>query len=308
MMDVCLLGCGGMMPLKDRWLTSLLVRHNGRMILIDCGEGTQIPLKQAGWGVRSIDAICLTHYHADHVAGLPGILFLLANSGREDPLVIIGPPGLEAVLRGLTVIAPQLPYDIYLIELSEEKSDVKVNSQKIGEMIIHSLFVDHAIHCLSYAIEIERPGKFDPSKAQANKVPMKIWNRLQKGETIELDGMVFNPEMILGESRRGLKVSYSTDTRPTSNHTDFIRQSDLFICEGMYGDNNMLQKAIDKKHMLFSEAAELAKDGDVKELWLTHFSPAMGRPEDFLENAREIFPNTHLGNDLMTKALHFQDK
>lgn len=307
MLDVCLLGCGGMMPLKDRWLTSLLVRHNGKMILIDCGEGTQIPLKQAGWGVRSIDAICLTHYHADHVVGLPGILFLLANSGRQDPLIIIGPTGLEDVIRGLTVIVPQLPYDIYLLEHPEAEPDTGLIIQKVGDMVIHSWFVDHAIPCLSYTIEINRPGKFDPLKAQSNNVPMKLWNKLQKGEAIEQDGRVYKPEMILGEPRKGLKISYSTDTRPTAKHPEAVKQSDLFICEGMYGDDEMLQKAVDKKHMLFSEATVLAKKGDVKELWLTHFSPSMERPEDYLEKTREIFPKTHIGKSLMFKTLYYPE-
>lgn len=304
MLDICLLGCGGMLPLENRWLTSLLVRHNGKMVLIDCGEGTQIPLKLAGWGLKNIDALCLTHYHADHVAGLPGFLLTLGNSGRTEPLTIMGPPGIEAVIKGLTVIAPKLPYSFNLIELPQDYNQTQI----IGGMIIHSTPADHSLPCLSYAIEIKRTGLFDPRKAKANKVPISFWSKLQKGETLEKGEEIFTPNMVLGEPRKGLKVSYCTDTRPSDTLVEFIKDSDLLICEGMYGDDSQLQKAMDKKHMLFSEAATLAQNSHVKELWLTHFSPAMDKPENYLENAKIIFQNTILGNNLLSKAMSFEKK
>lgn len=303
MLDVCLLGTGGMMPLPDRWLTSLLLRYKGRMLLVDCGEATQLPLKICGWGFKQIDAVVFTHYHADHVAGLTGFLLTLGNSGREEPLTLIGPPGLKNVVEGLLVISPQLPYDIRLLELPLDQGSEIL----IGEICIRSIPVEHWIPCLAYSFEIERLGRFDKDKAEKLGVPVKYWNRLQKGETIDLEGKLISPRMVLGEWRRGIKVSYCTDSRPVEGLVDFIKASDLFICEGMYGDNQDIEKAIRKKHMVFSEAATLARRGEVEELWLTHFSPSLGNPGEHLVSATSIFANTLAGYDLITKNIQFRD-
>jgi len=303
MLDVCLLGTGGMMPLPSRWLTSLLVRHNGRMILIDCGEGTQIPLKMADWGVKPIDAVLFTHYHGDHVAGLPGFLLTLGNSGREEPLTLMGPPGLKKVVEGLTVISPELPYELNLIELPDTEG-VEVC---ISGIFIKSLPVDHTLTCLSYCIEIKRQGKFDVERAKELMIPVSYWSKLQKGEEITLDDRVITPEMVLGRSRKGIKVCYCTDTRPTDKLKDFIKDSDLFICEGMYGDEKDNVKAEEKKHMTFSEAAMLAKQGRVEELWLTHYSPALTEPEEYIEAVKTIFANTVAGRDLLAKTIKYKE-
>lgn len=301
MLDVCLLGTGGMVPLPDRWLTSLLIRHNGRMILIDCGEGTQIPLKMAEWGFKPIDAVLFTHCHADHVAGLPGFLLTLGNSGREDPLVIIGPPGIKKVVEGLTVISPELPYELQIIELPDSESAQAC----IRDIYIRSIPVDHTLACLSYSIEIKRQGKFNVERAKKLELPVDCWSILQKDVTITLADRVITPEMVLGEPRKGIKVCYCTDTRPTEGLAEFIKGSDLFICEGMYGDEGDAVKAVQKKHMTFSEAALLAKQGSVGELWLTHYSPSLTNPEGYIEAARTIFANTVAGKDLLTKTICF---
>lgn len=302
MLDVCLLGTGGMMPLHNRWLSSMLVRFNGKMILIDCGEGTQIPFKQASWGVRNLEAICFTHYHADHIAGLPGLLLTLGNSGRTEPLVLIGPKGLEHIVKSLTVIAHNLPYQMVFIPVGG--ADFPLN---LGEFILNYHEVDHNVNCVAYSVEIPRAGKFDVEKAKSNNVPMKLWNPLQKGNIIEFEGREYSPELVLGEIRVGLKVSYCTDSRPVDTLAQFVQNSDLFICEGMYGDNESMDKAKDKKHMIFQEAANIAKEGNVKELWLTHFSPSMAFPGEYINNARTIFGNTFIGQDLMTKTLYFEE-
>lgn len=289
------------MPLPHRRLTALLYRTGGKMILIDCGEGTQVAVKLAGWGFKSIAAVLFTHYHADHVAGLPGLLLTLANSGKTDPLFLFGPPGLEEVVRGLTVIAPVLPYDLYLCKLPDQSPC----TQRLGEIIIQSAPARHRIPCLSYSLEIKRAGRFDPQRAMAREIPMEFWNRLQKGETIRHQGRVFEPGMVLGEPRRGIKVTYCTDTRPAAELALLARDSDLLVCEGIYGENEKLKGAMEKKHMIFSEAAELAKESGARELWLTHYSPALSDPEEFIQNARSIFLNTQAGFDGMTKTLHF---
>ena len=302
MLDICLLGTGGMMPLPGRWLTSLLVRHNSKMLLIDCGEGTQIPLKLVGWGFKSIDAICLTHYHADHVSGLPGLLLTIGNSGRTEPLLIMGPPGLGEVVVGLTVISPELPFELMLEELPDGNTAVR----NVNDMTIHSMPVDHTMTCLAYCIEIKRAGKFDVERANRENIPLQLWSRLQKGEEIAWEDKVFTPGMVLGEPRKGLKVCYCTDSRPVEVLVDFAKDCDLFVCEGMYGEDEKLQKALDKKHMLFSEAAQLAVKCNARELWLTHFSPSLAEPEKYLDLAKDIFPTTVVGKDMLSRTLKME--
>lgn len=303
MLDVCLLGTGGMMPLPNRWLTSLLIRFNGKMVLIDCGEGTQIPMKMAEWGFKTIDAVLFTHYHADHIAGLPGLLLTLGNSGREEPLTLMGPPGIEKVVEGLTVISPELPYELRLMELSDKQK----SETCVGHIFIKSIPVDHAIPCLSYSIELKRQGKFDVERAKELNIPVNYWNIIQKGEIITLGDRVIKPEMVLGESRKGIKVCYCTDTRPTEGLVEFIKNSDLFICEGMYGGDEDSGKALMKKHMTFSEAALLAKGGNVKELWLTHYSPSLTEPDEHIGTARAIFTNSIAGKDLLTRTIKYDE-
>lgn len=302
LLDICLLGCGGSMPVPNRALTALLVSYNGSKILIDCGEGTQVSMKIQGTGFKAIDAICFTHYHADHVAGLPGLLLTIANSGRTEPLTILGPQGLKEIVTGLMVIAPVLPYDINLIEIKEDTAEI-VTSQ----MTIRTLKVQHTIPCLAYSMEIRRSRRFDAEKARENNVPVKLWNKLQKGEKAEFEGREYNEDMVLAEARKGIKICYTTDTRPVKDLVNFIEDAELFICEGMYGNNEDLVKAQENRHMLFKEAAELAREGRVKELWLTHFSPALEKPEEYLKNASTVFENVKLGSDRLCKTLNFQD-
>ena len=303
MLELCLLGCGGMTPLIDRRLTSMLIRQNGKMILVDCGEGTQVGIKMLGWGFKSIEALCITHYHADHIAGLPGFLLTLGNSGRTDPFTIFGPPPLAYIIRALTVIAPQLPFDIRLVELSEQEE----RESRIGQFIIKAIPMDHMMPCLAYSFEIKRGEKFDPIRAEEQGIPKALWSVLQKGDTAEYQGRKLMPEMVTGPPRKGLKVTYCTDSRPTDELAAFAGESDLLILEGMYGDDTLLNKAIQRKHMIFSEAATIAEHSKSKELWLTHFSPSIKNPQDFIHAAKSIFPNTLTGKDLMTKQLNFSD-
>lgn len=307
MIDVCLLGCGGSLPTPYRSLTSLLVSYNGRKILIDCGEGTQVSMKMLGWGFKDIDVICFTHYHADHVMGFTGLLLTIANSGRRRPITVIGPNGLEKVFRGLTVVAPVLPFDVDLIELDckyEDNFEDKIF--QIDDMTINAIPVDHSIECISYVINVNRKRKFNVEKAKENNVPMRLWKVLQKGNVIEEEGIIYKPEMVLGEKRKGIKIAYCTDTRPLEKIAHFVSEADLFICEGMYGEEEKVDKAVLNKHMIFSEAAAIAKTAQVKELWLTHFSPALLNPEEYLHNAASIYENTYLGADRKIKSINFE--
>lgn len=421
------------MPLPGRWLTSLLLRFNGKMLLIDCGEGTQIPLKMAGWGFKAIDAIFFTHFHADHVAGLPGLLLTIGNSGKDTPLDLIGPPGILNVVRSLLVICSRLPFEIRVIELpgeaypnapapgatyanSSTPDTTPANSSTPGATSADSstpgatpannstpgatnanssmpgatpadapvqmapaspppasaptpdpaplpasppslpspasepaspspesapapapdpaplppspppelrplcdieLFdglyfqyalCDHNIACYAYSFRIRRQGVFFPERAQELDIPLKLWKRLQTGESVTLpDGRTIWPDMVLGPERKGIKLSYCTDSRPTSALRRLFTNSDLLICEGMYGDDAERDNARVKKHMVFSEAAKLAAESGSSELWLTHFSPSMPNPSEYIGAARRVFANAYTARDLQMKTLKYQD-
>lgn len=302
MLDVCLLGTGGMMPLPYRWLTSLMVRYNGKSILIDCGEGTQIAMKEKGWSPKPIDIICFTHFHADHISGLPGMLLTMGNAERTEPLLLIGPKGLTKVVNSLRVIAPELPFEIHCQELTEPRQTLSFEGFHID-----AYKVNHNVICYGYNIVVERIGKFDVQKATELGIPRPLWNRLQKGEQIEQDGKVYTPDMVLGPPRKGLKVTYCTDTRPTESIERNAVGADLFICEGMYGEPEKKQKAKEYKHMTFYEAAELAKKAQVKEMWLTHYSPSLIRPEEYMPEVRKIFPNAIAARDGRSVDLVFEE-
>ena len=303
MLDICLAGTGGMMPLPYRWLTSLMLRYEGSQLLIDCGEGTQIALKKRGWSFKPIDIICITHFHADHISGLVGLLLTMGNAERTEPVTMIGPRGLEQVVNSLRIVAPELPFPIELIELTEPSATITVR-----DYIITAYRVHHAITTYGYAVEIPRAGRFQVERAEALGLPVRYWNRLQKGEIIEFEGETYYPEMVMGPPRKGLKVSYCTDSRPTKSIVEGARGADLFICEGMYGERGSEERAAEHKHMNFAEAATLAKAAEVQELWLTHFSPALNHPEEFIDVAREIFPNAKTGSDGMSTTLKFAEE
>lgn len=302
MLDVCLLGTGGMMPLPHRALTSLMVRYNGSSMLIDCGEGTQVAIKKQGWSFKPIDVICFTHYHADHISGLPGLLLTIGNAERTEPVLMVGPKRLEKVVNSLRVIAPELPFEIKFKELSEEEEsffwgDVKVDAFKLN----------HNVTCYGYSLSLERAGKFEMEKAKSLDIPIQYWNPLQKGKTIEIDGKIYTPDMVLGPARKGLKLTYCTDTRPVPRIEKHAAGSDLLICEGMYGEQDKLQKAVEHKHMTMYEAAEIAAKADAGEMWLTHYSPSMIRPAQYMDAVRQIFPRTIAAKDQTDTVLKFQD-
>lgn len=304
MLDLCLLGTGGTQPLMNRWLTSLVVRYGGHALLIDCGEGTQIAAQRAGISLKPVDKILLTHLHADHVSGLPGLLLTMGNMGRSESVSVIGPRGTERLIDAVRVIAPNLPFELRVSELDTEQE-----LMYFLDCDIEAFAVRHGVPCYGYSISLPRAGKFDAAKARALGIPLPFWSRLQKGESIEHEGQLYTPELVMGPPRRGLKVTYCTDSRPTPAIAAAAQNADLFICEGMYGDDESLPKARENRHMLFSEAARLAADaGGVRELWLTHYSPSLPNPKSYRDIARAIFPNTHTARDGWTKELRFEDE
>ena len=302
MLDVCLLGSGGMMPLPYRFLTALMTRFNGSSLLIDCGEGTQVAIKEKGWSFKPIDVICFTHYHGDHISGLPGLLLTMGNADRTEPLTLIGPKGLERVVGSLRVIAPELPFPIIYKEIEGSEQTFEMNGYRLK-----AFRVNHNVLCYGYTLEIDRAGKFDVGRAKAQDIPQRYWSRLQGGETIETDGRVLTPDMVLGPPRKGIKLTYTTDTRPTDSIRRNAKGADLFICEGMYGEKEKAAKAAEYKHMTFYEAAELAREAQAVEMWLAHYSPSLTRPEQYMDEVKKIFPAAKAGKDGMSAELMFED-
>ena len=300
MLDVNLLGTGGMVPLPGRYLTSLAVRYAGQTMIVDCGEGTQMAAREAGISLGKISVICITHFHADHIAGLPGLLLTIGNAERTEPLTIIGPKHIGHVADCLRIIAPQLPYEIKYVE---------TNGGQVYEfdtLVISAHAVKHRIPCFAYKFDLPRAGRFNADKAKEREIPVRYWSLLQHGRTVEFEGQMLDPSEFTGAPRRGLKICYATDLRPSDALVDFARDADLFVCEGMYGDPELRNKARERYHCVFSEAATMAKQAEVRELWLTHFSPAMPKPQEYLHIAREIFSNVHI--DKKSTELRFEDK
>lgn len=290
------------MPLPYRKLTSLMARYNGNSILIDCGEGTQVGIKEKGWSFKPIEVICFTHYHADHISGLPGLLLTLGNAQRTEPLLMVGPRGLERVVNSLRVIAPDLPFPIVFRELKEKEEVIEAAGCRIT-----AFRVNHNVTCYGYTIDIKRGGRFFPELAKENEVPMKLWSRLQKGEIIEFEGKVYTPDMVIGPERKGIKVTYCTDTRPVKSLVENAKEADLLICEGMYGESDKKQKAVEKKHMMFGEAAKVAREAKVNEMWLTHYSPSLIHPENYMGPVRKIFKNSYPGKDGKSVTLSYPE-
>lgn len=290
------------MPLPYRWLTSMMVRYNGKGILVDCGEGTQVALKEKGWSPKAIDVICFTHFHADHISGLPGMLLTIGNSERVEPITIIGPRGVEKIVTALRMIAPELPFEIEYEEIKEDEQDFVYD-----DLTIHAFKVKHNITCYGYSVSVARKGKFDVEKAKNLGINVRFWNKLQHGETIEEDGKVYTPDMVMGGARKGLKVTYATDSRPVQSIIENAKGADLLICEGMYGEEDKVTKAKEHKHMTFVEAARIAKEAQPKEMWLTHFSPSLTNPKPFMAAVKDIFPASRAGKDGMSVDLQYEE-
>lgn len=217
------------------------------------------------------------------------------------PLLIIGPKGVQKVVESLLIIAQGLPFEIRYMELTESFHRIENHGY-----IIEAFKVKHTVPCYGFSQVIRRAGRFDPERARENQVPMSVWSSLQKGMEIEKDGILYTPDMVLGPERKGLKVTYCTDTRPIAAIAEYAKGADLFICEGMYGEEEMLPKAKENRHMLFTEAAQLAKEADVLELWLTHYSPSLFRPDEYMESVKRIFPQAKPGKDRKSVNLTFE--
>ena len=305
MIDLTLLGCGGNVPMPNRFLSSLFINYKGRKMLIDCGEGTQVAMKKYNCGFKTIDLILITHLHGDHIIGRIGLLQTMGNSGNTDDLTIVGPVGITDAMNAIKVLVEYLPYRVYVIENPKEKFSLEHDILK--DIDISTIDLEHSTECIGYSLYFKRKAKFDRQKAMSNEVPQILWKKLQEQDTVIYNDKTYYSSMVLGDERKGIKLSFITDTRPTFEIPQFIYGSDLFICEGMYGDDLDISKAVKNKHMTFREAASLANAGNVDKLLLTHFSPSIEEPKDFAHNATNLFKDTIIGEDGLSLSLSYKD-
>jgi len=300
MIDICMLGTCGMMPLPGRWLSCALLRCGATLTLFDCGEGTQVPWKMQGWGFRQLGAICLTHMHADHVAGLPGVLFMVAHAGRTEPLTIYGPVGTTYVVEGLRRIAADLPFPIHIQELKGGEQFALP-----GELQATCAAAVHGVPCLAYRVDLARRPAFQAERAKELGLPVQLWSPLQHGKTVTFNGQTIQPEQVLGAPRRGISLAYITDTRPTLALNALAHDVDLLICESMYDDLEDLPLAKANAHMVAQESAGIAKAAGAHQLLLTHFSPKINDPTIAEKMARRVFPNTRAARDGTVVTLEY---
>ena len=215
---------------------------------------------------------------------------------------MIGPKGLERVVNSLRIIAPDLPFDIKFIELEDEFKEIEICGLRL-----QAFRVNHKVTCYGYSLVLDRAGKFDVNRAKALGLPVEYWGLLQKGDTVEYEGVTYDSSQVMGQARKGLKCTYCTDTRPMDSIVENAFRADLFICEGMYGEPDKLSKAKEYKHMTFYEAARMAKQAEVKEMWLTHYSPSLTRPEEYMAEVKKIFPASVAAKDGRTAELLFEE-
>lgn len=299
-LETFVLGTGGMMPLPHRHLTSALVRHEGDLLLFDCGEGTQVAMKKLNLRWKKISAIFISHTHADHITGLPGMLMLSSQVDRTEPLYLIGPARLkeyyEVNRRALEMF---VNYEIIVKEISNPQ-EAQVVFEGDGYKV-RSFPLNHSRVCVGYTVEEDtRPGVFYPDKARELGVPMgKMWSQLQAGQTVTLDdGRSVEPGQVLGAPRSGVKFSYVTDTSPAPNIAREVAGSDLLLCEGMF-TRDLEASAREKKHMTSTQAAHIAKAAGVAKMGLFHYSPRCIEKDLklLLQEAQEVFPETFLSRD-----------
>jgi ribonuclease Z len=278
-----------------------MLRLGGRTLLIDCGEGTQVAMRAPGWGFAGLDAILLTHMHADHVAGLPGLLLTLGLSGRREPLKLYGAGGTVAVVRALRVIVPALPYEVRVHELAGGERF------EAAGLDVGTIALAHRAPCLGYRFDLARGRRFLTERAEARGVPRPLWRRLQRGQPVEWPGGRAAPDDVLGPPRPGLSLAYVTDTRPVEGLPAFVRGVDLLICEATYllpGDE---ARAAEHDHLHLTETCRIAAEAGARRLWLTHFSQAVPDPAALEGQIRALCPLAEVGRDGMATVLRFPD-
>jgi ribonuclease Z len=295
------LGTGGSVPTSRRATACLLVRHGGDRLLFDAGEGAQRQMVRS-IGLIQIDEVYLTHFHADHYLGLPGLLRTYSLTGREKPLRVLGPPGLGDLVRAMRPIVGRTPFELELIELGA------------GEPVPHDGYevrpfaVEHRMEAYGYAlVEQERPGRFDEEAARGLGVAdVRDFGRLQRGETVEGTNGPVRPDQVLGEPRRGRKIVITGDTQPSAMTRIAAHEAELLVHDGTFSSDEA-DRAAETGHSTAAEAAELAHEAEVRLLALVHVSSRYNVAA-VLEEARAIFPATEAPRDFDLVEIPFPER
>lgn len=306
MIDVTLLGTSALLPLPERAETAATLTCAGRTILFDCGEGTQMAARKAGVSLMKADLIALTHYHGDHIFGLPGLLQSLGCAGRTQPLYITGPEGLHEAMRPIFALVGDTAYPVRLMEIPED--GLRLSALDGGwpaQARLTAFATAHRVPSQGYCFTLGRAGRFMPERAKVLGVPVGLWGALQKGQSVQANGTTILPEQVLGEPRRGLKLVFSGDTAACDALTDAAAGADLLIAEATYAENEQAEMAAERGHMTFAQAAETAVRAGVRTLWLTHYSQMIEDPLEFLPIAQAVFPGAVCGQDGMRTTLRF---
>jgi ribonuclease Z len=306
-LEAFVLGCGGMMPLPYRHLTSVLLRREGDLFLFDGGEGTQVSLRKLNLKWKKINAIFVSHTHADHVTGIPGLLMLSSQVDRDDPLYIFGPPKIaEYIETSRKVLDMYINYQIIVKEINEP--GIVYSGDGFD---VRSFPLQHTKTCVGYTLEEHpRPGAFFPDKARELNVPCgPLWSKLQAGESvISAEGATVTAAEVLGTPRKGRKFSFVTDTKYLPSIATEVADSDLLVCEGMF-EESLAETAAEKKHMTAVQAATIARDAKVKKMALIHYSPRYNDADlkILLNEAKGVFPDTILSKDRMVLPIEYED-
>ena len=302
-LDVVFLGTSGSAPTAQRAAAAVLIRRGGDRLLVDCAEGTQRQLLRSDVGLAELREVFITHYHADHYLGLPGMLKTFALRGREIPLTVYGPPGLRDLIGALRRVFGRLPYPLELIELRPG------DGVERDGYVIETFGVHHGVAAVGYALlEEGRPGRFDVEVADRLGVPDgPARGALQRGEQVTLaDGSVVTPDMVLGEPRRGRKVVIAGDTAPAESVVGAASGADVLVHEATFCADE-LERAQETLHSTAVGAAGVAKKAGVELLALTHLSGRYGGRE-VEEEARAVFPNTVVPRDFDVIAIPFPER
>ena len=311
MLTITLLGTAATMPLPDRALTAALAECGGHALLFDCGEGTQAAARRAGVNLMKLDAICLTHYHGDHIFGLPGLLQTLGCQGRERPLVVYGPEGMSNFWPALRTLAGPLPYPVRAVQLEgvEPIALTELSSGWPARALLTPIRTRHRVPSRGYRLDLPRAGRFDPARARALEVPVPQWKHLQHGESVTLeDGRVIAPEQVLGPARRGLRFVFSGDTAPCAELEQAARDADLFLCDATYPDNEQEAQAKQWGHSTFAQGARMAANAGARRFWLVHYSPMITDPQTALPAALAVFPAAECGFDGKQITLRYDEE
>ena len=309
MLTITLLGTAATMPLPDRALSTAFAACGGHGLLFDCGEGTQAAARRAGVNLMRADTVCLTHYHGDHIFGLPGLLQTLGAQGRTRPLLLVGPKGLAGIWSAVRALTGPLPYAVRLQEADGPMALDALSEGWPAGAVLRPFATRHRVPSRGYRLDLPRAGRFDPAKARALNVPVPAWKLLQRGQSIPLEnGAVVAPADVLGPARRGLRFVFSGDTAPCPALEQAAQNADLFLCDATYPDNEQEAQAKQWGHSTFAQGAAIAKKADVRRFWLMHYSPMILEPEAALPNAQAVFPAAECGFDGKQIILQYDEE